>query len=1771
MGSSVERWEDIYNRVPLAAVPGHYANVRQSPYLMEYLMEVLRLAPRGGRTLETGIGSGFGAIWLSQRSIQASGIDASPRIVERACQVNNLLGGHARFTVSDLFDLYSPKGLRYDVIHHQGVLEHFTVPQIRAALAQQVAMADWVVFSVPSVHYPYEPEAGDERLLPIEEWERIIAPFDVKQLTYYGDPRLGGREHIRCILNGQEVNDTLRALMKPDLEPYPEGISAIVHTRNEAGRIVDCLESLKGWADEIIVCDMESEDATVEIASRYTDQIVRHRLIANFDTARNVSAMRAKYRWVFYLDADERVPAALGQALRHAISSQGDQFEALLVPFRHHFAGHWMQCLYPGYTAPRLFKNGKFFFNPRLHAGAQVDGRVILFPGDNPDLALVHYSFDSMAHYLDKLNRYTDGEALNLYRDGQQFNWQRAVSHFVGDMKGYYAQGSAAKDDVHGFVYSFCSGFYRFFQYAKLYEHRYRESKAQPDEKTVPQSVEEMLEYALAVARQRPKPIAPQIRVLREPDAASIVWSGPLRDPSGYGEESRHLLFALDKALRETDGLALSYKSKTNSVSAQSLPWSDKEAKLTQEDRQLLDIICGRPAGPGFVQIVHNFPMLFDRHPEAKVCIGRTTFETDRLPQDWVKACNKMDYIWVPTEFNLETFTSAGIDPKKLVVVPECLDAAFYAYEPSDPETPEIVRSIKESASFAFLTVFDWTLHKGWDVLLRAFLEEFQADEDVQLVLKVWSTNGYSDEQIRLQAADYARNSLGIDLSEDQRIRFVSDRLSPKDMLGLYYAADCYVMPSRGEGWGRPYMEAMACGLPVIGTGWSGNTAFMNVDNSYLIDYTLVPVPEQGWREVPTYKGHRWAEPDCTHLRRLMRHVVEHPEEGKAVGQAAREHISANFSRDALGPIMVRELARVMEEHGLSSSSSDVSSLNIKEIEFHTNGHTPKAKSSFSVRWEGAFLRWHSLAHVNREFCLGLKGAGIDLSLVPTEPNEFSPTDELRFVSLAERFFAPLGKPASVHVRHHFPPRFDKPDEGRLVLIQPWEYGYLPKEWIEPIQKNVDEAWCHSRYVLDVYKHSGIEEEKLKLVPLGVDTTIFHPGVPPYIFTSEIGADRTKGRNPFTFLYVGGTIRRKGIDILLDAYLRAFSAADDVCLVVKDTGTNTVYPDNAGARIKELATDRSRPRIVYLNSELSAHQMAGIYTAADCLAQPYRGEGFCLPVLEAMACGVPAIVPEGGSTDDFVDETVGWRLAATRKPLQENKIGPWQCVEHPWEFEIDIDQLAEHLRGIRNRSEELRLRGEAAAERVRVSWTWQHACEVVVERLQMLSNQKPNMAQPVSNRIAKPADTNDAAKKNGNNKVTGRPKVSRSASKEIDRTIKQSHPTISLCMIVKNEERVLGDCLASIKQWVDEMIVVDTGSTDRTIDIAKEHGAKVFHFPWTDSFSEARNESLKYATCDWILWMDADDTIPEDCGRRLHDLVLIASEKVTGLLMQVQIPSAPGEHGYTIVDHVKLFRNGLGLKFEGRIHEQILEPIYRIGGTVERSDLYVVHSGYDHSPEGQKKKRARDLSLLEKDLTDRPDHPFVLFNIGMTAFHMKDYAKAMPALERCLALSKPHESTVRKVYAMLAGCAFETRDFLGAKRWVEQGLAQFPKDPELLFRAGTIYRGAGDLKKAEESYVKLLTEREFGHIDSLDVTMTGHKAHHNLGLIYLDMGRLSDAEAQWKAAVQKAPDFAPSWLGLTELYLKTGRREEARHVAEALERISPKEATSISDRLLVNC
>jgi GT2 family glycosyltransferase/tetratricopeptide (TPR) repeat protein/SAM-dependent methyltransferase len=378
---------------------------------------------------------------------------------------------------------------------------------------------------------------------------------------------------------------------------------------------------------------------------------------------------------------------------------------------------------------------------------------------------------------------------------------------------------------------------------------------------------------------------------------------------------------------------------------------------------------------------------------------------------------------------------------------------------------------------------------------------------------------------------------------------------------------------------------------------------------------------------------------------------------------------------------------------------------------------------------------------------------------------------------------------------------------------------------------------------------------------------------------------------------------------------------------------------------------------------------------------------------------------------------------------------------------------------------------------------------------------------------------------------------------------------LSLCMIVRDNASTIAACLDSIKPWVDEMVVVDTGSRDNTPELCRERGARLFHFPWCDDFSAARNESFRHARGEWIFWMDSDDTIGEKSGRKLRELAIGASDpSILGYVMQVHCPGG-GEEGrtdVTVVDHVKLIRNRPGLRFEHRIHEQILPAIRRAGGEVAFTDIFVVHSGADHTPKGRERKLKRDFHLLHLDLKDRPDHPFVLFNLGMTHGDAGQHEEAIRALRRSIEVSQPAESHVRKAYALIIGSYCQLGRYSEAWDACRQGREHFPNDIELLFREGILHHHFHRLSQAAEAYRRVLKPAAERHFTSVDSGISGFKARHNLALVYEDIGQFSAAEEQWRQVVAEAPSYRLGWRGLGEVLLRQQKWEAVAEVAHRL-------------------
>jgi GT2 family glycosyltransferase/glycosyltransferase involved in cell wall biosynthesis len=285
--------------------------------------------------------------------------------------------------------------------------------------------------------------------------------------------------------------------------------------------------------------------------------------------------------------------------------------------------------------------------------------------------------------------------------------------------------------------------------------------------------------------------------------------------------------------------------------------------------------------------------------------IGYMNCDADCVPSFCVEDCTHLDEVWVPYRFQRDVFEKSGVPREKLQVVPCGVDVNLF-----DPERVKPLE-ISGRKAFNFLAVFSWEFRKGWDILLRAYLQAFTSGDDVSLVIHVTSTNS---RQTRQTITDFLV-SLGRKIADAPTI-LVSDRpVAYRALPGLYRNAEAVVAPSRAVGWSRTCLEGMAMALPVIATRWGGNLELMNDTTGYLVDCETVAVPEAqsggGVTEREAYRGTRWAEPSVSETARKLREVFEHREEAQRRGRCAREHIVKRFSSRVSAQVVIQNLRRI--------------------------------------------------------------------------------------------------------------------------------------------------------------------------------------------------------------------------------------------------------------------------------------------------------------------------------------------------------------------------------------------------------------------------------------------------------------------------------------------------------------------------------------------------------------------------------------------------------------------------------------------------------------------------------------------------------------------------------------------------------------------------------------------------------------------------------------------------------------------------------------------
>jgi tetratricopeptide (TPR) repeat protein len=343
--------------------------------------------------------------------------------------------------------------------------------------------------------------------------------------------------------------------------------------------------------------------------------------------------------------------------------------------------------------------------------------------------------------------------------------------------------------------------------------------------------------------------------------------------------------------------------------------------------------------------------------------------------------------------------------------------------------------------------------------------------------------------------------------------------------------------------------------------------------------------------------------------------------------------------------------------------------------------------------------------------------------------------------------------------------------------------------------------------------------------------------------------------------------------------------------------------------------------------------------------------------------------------------------------------------------------------------------------------------------------------------------------------------------------------------------------LESIRNVVDEIIVVDTGSTDESVEIARRHGALVYEHPWTGDFAEARNEALERTACEWILYIDADERLDSVERTDVERLLADPPEVAFRILLRP-------ESGSTPYREYRIWRHDPRIRFEGVIHEKVVPAIHRVaeqdGRSIGVADLLLTHVGYEGD---QTHKHHRNLPLLRRQLEVEPDNLFNLHHLARVLEGLGEYAEAEQVLARAVALAQTTRAG-DPLGSLAMAHLIRVRHFRGddVGELLADAVQRFPENLLIAFQEGRYLVDHGRYDEALPRFERLLavdlaTLPDAG--PSYTASIFDELSYEGSAVCLFHLGRYAEAAEAWGKAAEAAPDD-PSYAAKRQLALARG-------------------------------
>ena len=647
---------------------------------------------------------------------------------------------------------------------------------------------------------------------------------------------------------------------------------------------------------------------------------------------------------------------------------------------------------------------------------------------------------------------------------------------------------------------------------------------------------------------------------------------------------------------------------------------------------------CGQKIG-----LLYSYPYGIESL-DTQIKIIYTMFESTFIPSDWKRYLGMADLVLVPSKFCQEAFARRGIETK---VLPLGYNDKVFTYKEKE-----------EKEVFTFLHYDAFNTRKGWELVFKAFNEEFK-DEPVKLILKTIKT------------------SLPFPILKSQypKVEVIKKELPQEELVDLLHNSDCFVFPSRGEGFGLTPLEALATGTPTIIPNASGMSEYFNPE--YFQEVKVAGMIPAIYHNFSPDDVGEMIDCDLEDLKRQMRYVYEHRTEA--------------YEKAAKGAKWVKEA------YPISKTGKELATI-LKEYE----QKTVKQRVTADVNFVSLFWASNGMGRVGEEVLLALDRMGIKVKAIPDYiEREDLQERTLELIDLSKEYYD-----SNTTLFYAVPQVIPKHLTEKNYLHIDWDTTKAPKVWVDNINEHIKKVYPSSEFVEGVFKDSGVKP------PM----TVIRHGVR----SDRFPAFERDTKGDFTFLTCGDISLRKGTDVLIKAFEEAFPDEQDVKLVIKSNKSV-----NEG-KIK-VPDD---PRIEVIEERYKHEDYLKLYEKADCYVAPSRDEGFCLPVLEAMSTALPVIVHNWSGMTSLANEEYNYPIGSgspmkadmTFYPdeYKEDGIGDWKSPSKK--------ELIEKMRFVYEHREEAVAKGKKASEWARSEWDWDK--QVSKMWLDMAEQEIPELVVP---------------------------------------------------------------------------------------------------------------------------------------------------------------------------------------------------------------------------------------------------------------------------------------------------------------------------------------------------------------------------------------------------------------------------------------------------------